>query len=255
MSASGAGQFAGQAVDAATQTAWKRAAAEAAVREVPDLPDGAIVGLGSGSTAELMLHALAARVREGLRLRGVATSERTQTLAQSLGIPMASLDEVDHLDLSFDGADEVTLPALDLLKGRGGALLREKLVAASSRYRIILVDATKLAQTLGVGTVIPVEVETFGWRHTAARLAAPGCRITRRALAGAAAAGTPDAPFLSDGGHYILDLVYANPPDIAAIAARIKATTGVVEHGLFLGMTERVYIGGPDGVRYADRAR
>ncbi|HEX2350153.1 MAG TPA: ribose-5-phosphate isomerase A, partial [Ktedonobacterales bacterium] len=129
MSASGAGQFAGQAVDAATQTAWKRAAAEAAVREVPDLPDGAIVGLGSGSTAELMLHALAARVREGLRLRGVATSERTQTLAQSLGIPMASLDEVDHLDLSFDGADEVTLPALDLLKGRGGALLREKLVA------------------------------------------------------------------------------------------------------------------------------
>jgi ribose 5-phosphate isomerase A len=253
MSASGAGQFAGQAVDAATQTAWKRAAAEAAVREVPDVPDGAIVGLGSGSTAELMLHALAGRVREGLRLRGVATSERTQTLAQSLGIPMASLDEVDHLDLSFDGADEVTLPALDLLKGRGGALLREKLVAASSRYRIILVDATKLAQTLGVGTVIPVEVETFGWRHTAARLAAPGCRITRRALAGAA--GAPETPFLSDGGHYILDLVYENPPDIAAIAARIKATTGVVEHGLFLGMTERVYIGGPDGVRYADRAR
>lgn len=252
MSASGAGQFAaGQPVDQATQTAWKRAAAEAAVREVPD---GAIVGLGTGSTAEQMLHALAARAaREGLRLRGVATSERTQTLAQSLGIPMASLDEVDHLDLSFDGADEVTLSTLDLLKGRGGALLREKLVAASSRYRIILVDATKLVQTLGVGTVIPVEVETFGWRHTAARLAAPGCRITRRALTGAAAA--PDAPFISDGGHYILDLVYENPPDIAAIAARIKATTGVVEHGLFLGMTERVYIGGPDGVRYADRAR
>jgi ribose 5-phosphate isomerase A len=253
MSASGAGQFAGQPVDQATQTAWKRAAAEAAVREVPD---GAIVGLGTGSTAEQLLHALAARAaREGLRLRGVATSERTQTLAQSLGIPTASLDEVDHLDLSFDGADEVTLPALDLLKGRGGALLREKLVAASSRYRIILVDATKLAQTLGVGTVIPVEVETFGWRHTAARLAAPGCRITRRSLAGAAA-GAPDAPFLSDGGHYILDLVYEHPSsDIAAIAARIKATTGVVEHGLFLGMTERVYIGGPDGVRYADRAR
>lgn len=250
MSASGAGQFAGQTVDAATQTAWKRAAAEAAVREVPDVPDGAIVGLGSGSTAELMLQALAARVRAGLRMRGVATSERTQTLAQSLGIPMESLDEVDHLDLSFDGADEVTLPALDLLKGRGGALLREKLVAASSRYRIILVDATKLATTLGVGTVIPVEVETFGWRHTAARLAAPGCHITRRALT-----GTPETPFLSDGGHYILDLVYENPPDIAAIAARIKATTGVVEHGLFLGMTERVYIGGPDGVRYADRGR
>ncbi|MGH2505269.1 MAG: ribose 5-phosphate isomerase A, partial [Ktedonobacterales bacterium] len=220
MSASGAGQFAGQPVDQATQTAWKRAAAEAAVREVPD---GAIVGLGTGSTAEQLLHALAARVREGLRLRGVATSERTQTLAQSLGIPTASLDEVDHLDLSFDGADEVTLPTLDLLKGRGGALLREKLVAASSRYRIILVDATKLVQTLGVGTVIPVEVETFGWRHTAARLAAPGCRITRRALADGGAAAT-DAPFISDCGHYILDLVYENPSsDINAIAARIKA--------------------------------
>lgn len=256
MSASGQGprQFAGQAVDQATQTAWKRAAAEAAVREVSD---GAIVGLGTGSTAELMLHALASRVREGLRMRGVATSERTQTLAQSLGIPMAALDEVDHLDLSFDGADEVILPTLDLLKGRGGALLREKLVAASSRYRIILVDATKITRALGVGAAIPVEVETFGWRHTAARLAAPGCHLTRRAQPASpgAPAETPGAPFLSDGGHYILDLLFDQPPDIAAVAARIKATTGVVEHGLFLGMTERVYIGGPDGVRYADRGR
>lgn len=254
MSASGPGQFgqfAGQAVDEATQTAWKRAAAEAAVREVSD---GAIVGLGTGSTAEGMLHALAARVSQGLRMRGVATSERTQTLAQSLGIPMAALDEVDHLDLSFDGADEVILPTLDLLKGRGGALLREKLVAASSRYRIILVDATKITRTLGVGAAIPVEVETFGWRHTAARLAAPGCHITRRAQL--AHPGDPaDAPFLSDGGHYILDLLFDQPPDIPAVAARIKAITGVVEHGLFLGMTERVYIGGPDGVRYADRGR
>lgn len=247
MSASGGWQ----AADQTQQTAWKRAAAEAAVREIPD---GATVGLGTGTTAEQMLHALAGRVSAGLRLRGVATSERTQTLAASLGVSMASLDEVDHIDLSFDGADEVTLPALDLLKGRGGALLREKLVAASSRYRIILVDVTKIVPTLGVGTVIPVEVETFGWRHTAARLAAPGCRIVRRALA-PGAAGAEGAPFLSDGGHYILDLVFDSPPDIPTLAARIKATTGVVEHGLFLGMTERLYIGGPDGVRYADRAR
>ena len=232
------------------QTAWKRAASEAAVREVPD---GATVGLGTGTTAEQMLYALAGRMREGLRLRGVATSERTQTLAVSLGIPMASLDEVDHLDISFDGADEVTLPTLNLLKGRGGALLREKLVASSSRYRIILVDVTKIVPALGVGTVIPVEVETFGWRHTAARLAAPGCRIVRRTLA-----ESPDgegAPFISDGGHYILHLVYDHAPDIVALAARIKATTGVVDHGLFLGMTERLYIGGPQGVRYADRGR
>jgi ribose 5-phosphate isomerase A len=185
----------------------------------------------------------------------VATSERTQSLAQSLGIPMASLDEVDYLDLSFDGADEVTLPTLDLVKGRGGALLREKLVASSSRYRIILVDVTKIVPALGNGTIIPIEVETFGWRHTAARLATPGCRIVRRPLASADAGAVGDAPFLSDGGHYILDLVFDSAPDIPTLAARLKATTGVVEHGLFLGMTERLYIGGPDGVRYADRAR
>jgi ribose 5-phosphate isomerase A len=170
---------------------------------------------------------------------------------------MATLDEVDHLDLSFDGADEVRLPTLDLLKGRGGALLREKLVASSSRYRIILIDVTKIVPALGAGTIIPVEVETFGWRHTAERIAAPGCRIVRRALASASAggAGADDAPFLSDGGHYIFDLVFDSPPDIPTLAARLKATVGVVEHGIFLGMTERVYIGGPDGVRYADRAR
>jgi len=248
MSASGGWHAANQT----EQTAWKRAAAEAAVREIPD---GATVGLGTGTTAEQMLHALAGRLHAGLQMRGVATSERTQALASSLGVPMASLDEVDHLDLSFDGADEVTLPTLDLLKGRGGALLREKLVAASSRYRIILVDVTKIVPTLGVGTIIPIEVETFGWRHTAARLAAPGCRIVRRALAPAVAGAQEAAPFLSDGGHYILDRIFDSPPDIPTLAARIKATTGVVEHGLFLGMTERVYIGGPDGVRYADRAR
>ncbi len=248
MSASGGWHAANQT----EQTAWKRAAAEAAVREIPD---GATVGLGTGTTAEQMLHALAGRLQAGLQIRGVATSERTQALASSLGVLMASLDEVDHLDLSFDGADEVTLPTLNLLKGRGGALLREKLVAASSRYRIILVDVTKIVPTLGVGTIIPVEVETFGWRHTAARLAAPGCRIARRALAPATASAQEAAPFLSDGGHYILDLIYDSPPDIPTLAARIKATTGVVEHGLFLGMTERVYIGGPDGVRYADRVR
>ncbi len=232
------------------QTAWKRAASEAAVREIPD---GATVGLGTGTTAEQMLYALAGRMREGLRLRGVATSERTQALAASLGIPMASLDEVDHIDISFDGADEVTLPTLDLLKGRGGALLREKLVALTSRYRIILVDVTKIVPALGVGTVIPVEVETFGWRHTAERLAAPGCRIVRRMLPNSA--DGEGAPFISDGGHYILHLVFDRAPDIPSLAARIKATTGVVEHGLFLGVTERLYIGGPDGVRYADRRR
>lgn len=237
---------------AADQTAWKRAAADAAVRETPDR---ATVGLGTGSTAEQMLHALAVRMREGLSLRGVATSERTRTLAQSLGIPMIGLDEVDHIDISFDGADEVTLPALDLLKGRGGALLHEKLVASASRYRVILVDETKIVPALAASTTVPVEVEPFGWRHTAARLAAPGCRIIRRALVGALIDDPAAAPFITDGGHYILDLIFDSAPNALELAARLKATVGVVEHGLFLGMTDRVYIGGPNGVRYLNRAR
>lgn len=235
------------------QAAWKRAVAEVAVREIAD---GATVGLGTGSTSEQMIYALAGRVRDGLRVRTVASSERTQALASSLGIPMVTLDEADHIDISIDGADEVTLPDLDLIKGRGGALLREKIMALSSRYRIILVDITKLVPELGAGTTIPVEVETYGWRHTAERLAAPGCRIIRRPLNPGAAGDDPDAaPLITDGGHYTLDLIFDSPPDIPTLAARLKATVGVVDHGLFLGMTDRVYIGGYDGVRHVDRPR
>lgn len=229
------------------QAAWKRAVAEAAVREIPD---GATIGLGSGSTAEELVRALGDRVRGGLRVRGVATSERTQSLAQSLNIPLVALDDVDALDMSFDGADEVTLPALDLVKGRGGALLREKLVALLSRHRVILVDTSKIVSALGAGATIPVEVEQFGWRHTAARLAAPGCAIVRRP-----ASPGNDQPFITDGGHFILDLTHEAAPNIPELAARVKATSGVVEHGLFLGMTERLYIGGADGVRTVDRGQ
>lgn len=238
---------------ATNQAAWKRAVAEAAVHEIAD---GATIGLGTGSTSEQMIYALAERVRQGLRVRAVASSERTQALASSLGIPMVALDEVDQIDISIDGADEVTLPDLDLIKGRGGALLREKIMALSSRYRIILVDITKLVPELGAGTTIPVEVEMYGWRHTAERLATPGCRVIRRPLKPGATGDGPDAePFITDGGHYTLDLIFDSPPEIPALAARLKATVGVVEHGLFLGMTDRVYIGGYDGVRHVDRPR
>ncbi len=239
MSASSGGQTGDQA-------AWKRAVAEAAAREIPD---GATIGLGTGSTADELVRAVAERIRSGLRVRGVATSERTQQLAQSLGIPLVALDDVDALDMSFDGADEVTLPALDLVKGRGGALLREKLVALISRHRVILVDASKVVSALGAGATIPVEVEQFGWRHTAARLAAPGLSIVRRPVSPGS-----DKPFITDGGHFILDLTHETAPNIPELAARVKATSGVVEHGLFLGMTERLYIGGAEGVRSVDRA-
>jgi ribose 5-phosphate isomerase A len=236
---------------AARQTGWKRAAAVAAVVEARD---GMTVGLGTGSTAEMFVHALAERVRQGLRVTGVPTSERTSALARDLGIPLAALDAVDHVDMSFDGADEVTLPGLDLVKGHGGALLREKLVALASWRRIILVDETKVVSALGVGTGIPVEVEVFGWRHTARRLAALGCAVTRRSLDGARADDPAAEPFITDGGHYAFTLTFATAPETATLAARLKAAPGVVDHGLFLGMTERVYIGGRDGVRVVDRA-
>lgn len=235
---------------AARQTEWKRAAAVAAVAVVVD---GMTMGLGTGSTAELFVQALAERVRQGLRVTGVATSERTAALALDLGVPLVALDAVDHLDISFDGADEVTLPGLDLVKGHGGALLREKLVAIASRRRIILADETKIVTALGAGTAIPIEVEMFGWRHTARRLAALGGEVTRRPLDGAQADDPSAEPFITDGGHYTLTLTFATAPEPRALAARLKATPGVVDHGLFLGMTERVYIGGPDGVRVVDR--
>lgn len=228
------------------QDIWKRAAAEAALVEVAS---GMTVGLGTGSTAELFVEALAGRVRQGLAVRGVATSERTATLARSLGVPLIELDAVDALDASFDGADEVTLPGLDLVKGRGGALLHEKLVALASRRRIILVDETKVVAALGVGTVIPTEVTIFGWRHTAARLAALGCQVTRRPILGS----QPLAPFISDSGNYTLDLIFSAPQDVATLAARIKTLPGVIDHGLFPGLTDRLYIGGSSGVRVVDR--
>jgi ribose 5-phosphate isomerase A len=218
------------------------------------VPAGAVLGLGSGSTAELMLEELAARIqREGLRVTGVATSERTHQLAAAQGIALAELDDVPQIDMSIDGADEVALPALDLVKGRGGALLREKLVAAASAFRVTIADISKIVQMLASAHAIPVEVEVFGWRHTARRLAALGGQVTRRAIGDVSGAEAP--PFLSDGGHYVLDCVFAPVAEPGLLAAEIKAITGVVDHGLFIGMTDRVYVAGPDGLLTYDAPR
>ena len=238
----------------ADQVAAKRAAGQAAVDAIPD---GALIGLGSGSTAELMLEALGARVRAGLRVTGVATSERTASLAAALGIPLVALDALDparQLDLSIDGADEVALPTLDVLKGRGGALLREKFIASISRFRIIIVDSSKLGQP-GSRFAIPVEIEPFGWRQTMARVATLGCAPVRRIAHNAQADDAYAAPFISDGGHYILDCAF--PPEVmrapADIADKLKRVTGVVDSGLFIGLTDRLYVGGADGVRVYNR--
>jgi ribose 5-phosphate isomerase A len=228
---------------------WKQAAARAAAAMVPN---GAVVGLGSGSTAELMVHELGARVRQGLQVLGVPTSERTRALAEGLGIPLLDLNDAPPLDLSIDGADEVILPDLALIKGRGGALLREKLVAATSRLRIIIVDANKLVAILGARDPLPIEVVPFGWMQTARRIAALGCQPERRMAAGEDGTARA-APYLTDGGHYILDCATGPIADPAALAQAIKAQVGVVEHGLFVGMSERVVVAGPEGIQIYNR--
>jgi ribose 5-phosphate isomerase A len=241
-----------QTPDEMQRQAWKRAAALAAVER--EVADGMVVGLGTGSTTDLMLGALAERVRQGLRVTGIATSERTHAEAQRLGIPLIELDDVATLHLSIDGADEVTLPALDLVKGRGGALLREKLVAVTSQRRIIIIDDSKVVGALASQHPVPVEVDRFGWRHTGARLASLGATVQRRMAANAPGASSPDMPFISDGGHYVLDCSFGPIADAPGLAAQIKAITGVIDHGLFVGMTERVYIAGASGVQVCDRA-
>lgn len=215
---------------------------EAAARHAAALvADGMVLGLGSGSTAALFVRALGERVRAGLRVVGVPTSVATEQLARVEGIALATLEDYPRLDLDVDGADAVD-PALNLLKGLGGALLREKIVAAAAARFIVIVDAGKVVATLSEAPLVPVEVIPFGWSRTRVALEEMGAAVSRRARRSA-----PDEPFVTDGGHYVLDCRFADLSDPAATAARIKALTGVVDHGLFIGMATEAIIGNADG--------
>jgi ribose 5-phosphate isomerase A len=196
--------------------------------------DGMTVGLGSGTTAEIAVEILGRRRHDGLRFTGVPTSERTAELAQSYGIPLRTLDEASRLDITIDGADEVD-PGLNLIKGHGGALLREKLVGEATDFYVIVVDASKLVSRLGEHSPVPVEVVSFAWQLTADRLAALGIQPRLR--------GGND-PYITDGQNYILDCdVVGRGDGYAELATAIKLQTGVVEHGLFLGMADEVAVG------------
>ena len=194
--------------------------------------DGMLVGLGTGSTAEAMVNALGSRVAEGLSVTGVATSRYTAEQASSLGIPLKELSDIDRLDLCIDGADEID-PALGLVKGRGGALLFEKLVARrADRYLIIATDE-KLVDHLGARMALPVEIVPVGWTHTAEGILELSMRPSLR---------TKDdgSPFITDGGHYIVDCVWPGDSriDPGSLAQALKALTGVVDHGLFIDMAD-----------------
>lgn len=222
--------------------ARKRAAARAVVAEVTD---GMVLGLGTGSTAALALMALADRIRAGLSIVGVPSSRATEELARRLGIPLTTLDEHTALDLTIDGADEVD-PALCLIKGAGGALLREKVLASASRRLAIIVDDSKLVSQLGLRSALPVEVAPFALPVVVARLRDRGLRPEPRRQAGRLA--------VTDNGNHLIDCRTGPIADAAALDRDLRSLPGVVDHGLFLGLTSAVFVGQAGGVVSVHRA-
>lgn len=228
-----------------SQDELKRRAAERAVELVRS---GMTLGLGTGSTARFVLEAIAARQERGelTDLIGVPTSSDTRAYATELGIPLATLDEEPHLDLTLDGADEVD-PRLDLIKGLGGALLWEKIVASATDRLVIVVDESKLVDRLGTRSPLPVEVIPFGWRTLLNPLRGMGAEARLRETAAA-------EPFITDGGHFILDCEFPDGiDDPEEVETRLRSLPAVVESGLFLGMAQAVVVGKTAGVELLER--
>lgn len=219
----------------------------AAVRAVGLIESGMAVGLGTGSTARFVAEEIAARLRAG-SLRNIVcvpTSEQTRSLADALGIPLTSLDERMILDIAIDGADEVD-STLDLIKGAGGALLREKIVACAASRFVVVVDDSKLVRRLGERAAIPIEVIRFGWKTHVSAIEALGGHVTRRLT-------MSGEPFLTDEENYILDARFEDIRDPSALQDAIRDRAGVVETGLFLGMVSSVIVGTPAGTAILTR--
>jgi ribose 5-phosphate isomerase A len=238
----------GKRISASDTTALKRAAA---ARAVDFVEPGMKVGLGSGSTADFFTEFLAERVRSGLKIVATPTSEHTAELARRLAIPLGDLNDIEHLDLVVDGADEADF-ALNLIKGGGGALLREKIVAASAERMIVIVDESKLRPRLG-RFPLPIEVLPFGHRTTLARIIAAAANLGHMELAPVLrrAAG---AVYRTDNGNFIYDCPFGEIHEPGALATELSQIAGVVEHGLFCGMAWVLIAAGPDGVRLVERS-
>jgi len=229
---------------ASQQDQWKKAAAGAAAKLAES---GMAVGLGTGSTAAFVVSELARRMaEEGLRIVGIPTSERTAEQARGLKIPLATLAEYSEPDLTIDGADEVERATLYLIKGHGGALLREKIVAAASKRMVIVADETKLVERLGTHFSVPVEIVPFGWEATARKLKGLGANPSLRL-------GPDGRPYVTDGGHYIMDCAYGPMQAPKEVAHHLDHVVGLVEHGLFLGFASQVFVGGREGVKILEK--
>lgn len=223
---------------------------QAAARALEAVRDGMKLGLGTGSTARHFVDLLGEKVRSGMKVVGVPTSEATRAQAEQCGIALTTLDEVDRLDITIDGADEVD-PALDLIKGGGGALLREKIVAAASDRMIVIADETKWVDALG-RFPLPVEVIPFGLGATR--------RAMERAFAEAGVSGPMEVRkgrdghvFVTDGGHWIVDARLGRIADPPRLARLLNVIPGVVEHGLFVGLASTVILAGAQGIRVVER--
>jgi ribose 5-phosphate isomerase A len=207
--------------------------------------DGYVVGLGSGSTAAYFIRALGERVQAGLKVKGIATSVRTQALAASLGIPLVTLDECQQIDVDIDGCDEFD-PQLNLIKGGGGALLREKIIASASRQFVVIADSSKQVPVLG-RFPLPVEVIPFATAVLATKIEALGAKVKLRQYA-------HQNPYVSDEGHHILDCYFGEIPDPPSLARALSDMPGVVEHGLFIQLATVVLVGRDGNVEQVRRA-
>jgi ribose 5-phosphate isomerase A len=213
----------------------KKAAAEAAIELVKD---GMVVGLGTGSTANYAIEGLGRRVASGLRIRGVATSRASEELARKVGVPIITLDQVSEVDLTIDGADEVD-PRFNLIKGMGGALLREKIVAFASKQEVIIIDDSKLVEVLGTKTPLPVEVVPFGHLRTKDALESLGCKASLKG---------GSSPFVTDNANLIYECRFAKMEDPEILEAEIDMIPGVVESGLFIDLATKVVVASANGV-------
>ncbi|HHT35864.1 MAG: ribose-5-phosphate isomerase RpiA [Candidatus Wallacebacter cryptica] len=208
----------------------KRLAAEKAVESIKD---GMVVGLGTGSTVYYAIHKIGELVKQGLEIKAIATSVGSEQIAQQLGINLVTFADIDKIDLTIDGADEVD-PHWNLIKGGGGALLREKIVAAASKELIVIADESKVVAQLGKFP-LPIEVIPFGWEQTEKKIAELGCAPKLRVADG--------KPYLTDNGNYILDCSFGTIADPKSLHDRINQIVGVVDNGLFVGYASRVIVG------------
>jgi ribose 5-phosphate isomerase A len=221
-----------------TRDALKR---EVAAQAAAMVEDGMVVGLGTGSTAAFFIESLIARAAKGLNILCIPTSERSAAQARAGGLHLVGFDTHTSIDICVDGADEIKRDNLDLVKGLGGALFREKIVASAAKKLVIIADSEKLVDWLGTKSPVPVEVTRFGWELTQSRLATHAESATRRTLSDGEA-------YVTDGGNYIIDCAFAPIADAADLNRRLLSIVGVVETGLFVGMAQLALVADGHGI-------